>query len=198
MTTPASTLDDVLRMFAETAHRFQETDRRFQETDQKFQETDRKIQATDRQIKELGKQIGGLGEKFGSFTEGMAFPSMSKILTERFGMEAVTTRYRVRKNGQNLELDVFAYSNGTTQKAMIVEVKSHLREEHIDRMLTLLSTAKQFLPEHTDKAFYGILAVVDSPAQLKTRAIEQGIYYAEIHDDTFELKVPDSFQARAF
>ncbi len=45
-----------------------------------LQETDRKFQETDRQIRELGKQIGGLGNKFGSFTEGLALPSMQKIL----------------------------------------------------------------------------------------------------------------------
>ena len=38
------------------------------------------LQETDRQIRELGKQIGGLGNKFGSFTEGLALPSMQKIL----------------------------------------------------------------------------------------------------------------------
>ena len=52
---------------------------------------------TDRQIKELGKQIGGLGEKFGSFTEGMAFPSMKRVLRERFGMEFVSPRV-VKRN----------------------------------------------------------------------------------------------------
>ena len=35
-----------------------------------------------KQLEELGKQIGGLGEKFGGFTEGMALPSMTKILTK--------------------------------------------------------------------------------------------------------------------
>ena len=123
---------------------------------------------------------------------------MKKVLYEQFGMDAVTTRYRVRKNGQTMELDVFAYRNGTEQRAMIVEVKSHLREEHIDRMLTLLSTAKQFLPEHAAKTFYGILAVVDAPEQLKEQALKQGIYYAEIHDDIFDLKTPPTFQPRAF
>ena len=45
-------------------------------------ETDQRIKETDRFVKELGKQIGGLGEKFGSFTEGLALPSMERILQE--------------------------------------------------------------------------------------------------------------------
>ena len=52
------------------------------ETDRQLKETDRQLR---KQLKELGKQIGGLGEKFGGFTEGMALPSMTKILTENFG-----------------------------------------------------------------------------------------------------------------
>lgn len=39
---------------------------------------------TDQQIAKLGKQIGGLGRKFGSFTEGLALPSMQKILQNKF------------------------------------------------------------------------------------------------------------------
>lgn len=164
----------------------------------RMKETDERMHSTDKQIKELGKQIGGLGEKLGSFTEGMAFPSMQKVLTETLGMEAVTTRYKIRKDGKTLELDVFAYCNGQQNKAVIVEVKSHLREEHIDQIMRQLSEVKQFLPEHADKQFYGILAAVDSPDYLKERVLSKGLYYAEIHDNLFELKTPPVFQAQAF
>ena len=54
---------------------------------------------TDRQLKELGKQIGGLGSKFGSFTEGLALPSMEKILRQRFGMEIISPSVRASKEG---------------------------------------------------------------------------------------------------
>jgi hypothetical protein len=156
------------------------------------------LKTTNKQLKELGKQIGGLGEKFGSFTEGMAFPSMRKVLRKQFGMEAVTTRYEVKKNGHLLELDVFAYSNGADNKAVIVEVKSHLREEYIARLLNVLKEVKQYLPEHASKKFYGILAVVDAQESLKAQVLNNGLYYAEIHDDVFALKVPLGFQAKSF
>ncbi len=74
-------------------------------------ETDRHQRETDRQLKELGKQIGGLGEKFGSFTEGLALPSMSKILSERFGMEVVSPSVRVSKQGEHMEIDVLRQSS---------------------------------------------------------------------------------------
>lgn len=133
-----------------------------------------------------------------SFTEGMAFPSMRKVLIKTFNMDNIATRYIARKNGKIMELDVFAYSNGASNKAVIVEVKSHLRDEYIERMLNLLKEVREFLPEHANKTFYGILAVVDSPEHLKAQVLKHGIYYAEIHDDVFSLKVPSGFQATAF
>ena len=66
-------------------------------------ETDRQLQETDKQLRDLGKQIGGLGEKFGGFTEGLALPSRTKILTEQFGMKVVMPRFKFRKQRQTLD-----------------------------------------------------------------------------------------------
>lgn len=152
---------------------------------------------TDRQLKELGRQIGGLGEKFGSFTEGLALPSMTKILDQSFGMERISPRVRARSNGHSMELDVLAYSQSRGE-AVIVEVKSHLRQEGLDRMRKTLREFRDFFPEHADKKVYGILAVVDTPDELREQVIREGIYLARIHDGHFELQVPEGFQPRAF
>ena len=114
---------------------------------------------TDLQIKELGKQIGGLGNKFGSFTEGLALPSMQTILREQFGMEIISPSVRVKKSGENLEIDVLAYTNGDINKAMIVEVKSHVEEKSIAQLVKILEKFRTFFPEHQNKQVYGILAV---------------------------------------
>lgn len=83
-------------------------------------ELQKEIKETSKQIKELGKQIGGLGEKFGSFTEGFAFPSMRKVLAQKFGMSNIATQYEAQKEGKHMELDVLAYANGEQNKAAIV------------------------------------------------------------------------------
>jgi thymidylate synthase len=195
-------LRDVIRVQRANAEQFQDTDRKFQETDRRFQDTDRQIKelttATDRQLKELGKQIGGLGEKFGSFTEGLALPSMERLLRERFGMEVVSPSVRVTKGGRHLEIDTLAYANGEINAAYVVEVKSHLREEAIDQLSTLLEQFRDFFPEHRDKRLYGILAAVDASPALRERALRKGFYVARIHDAVFELDVPEGFQPRVF
>jgi hypothetical protein len=187
----SATAAEVWALLRELATAQQETDRRFKETDRRFKET-------DRQLKELGKQIGGLGEKFGGFTEGLALPSMERLLRQRFGMEVVSPSVRVSRDGRHLEIDVLSYANGALNAAYLVEVKSHPREETILQMQSLLQGFRDFFPEHRDKRLYGILAAVDLSPELRARALRAGLYVARIHDQVFELDVPDDFQPRAY
>ncbi|MFO1423339.1 MAG: DUF3782 domain-containing protein [Candidatus Competibacteraceae bacterium] len=190
-----ATLGDIWALFQETDRLLREQS---QETDRKFQETDRKFQETDRMIKALGQQIGGLGNKFGSFTEGLALPSMQKILRQRFGVDTISPSVRLSREGQHLEIDVLAYANGTVNAAYVVEVKSHLREKDIEQLLNILQRFPDWFPEHRNKALYGILAGVDIPDALIPQVLARGLYLAYIHDDLFELQVPEDFQPRRF
>lgn len=168
------------------------------ETENKFKETDQQIKETDKQIKELGKQIGGLGLKFGSFTEGLALPSMTKILRDRFHMEVISPSVRVSKKGLEAEIDVLAYANSSINEAYIVEVKSHLREEGISQLKEIMNNFRLFFPEHKDKKIYGIIAAVDLSEALKKRVLKAGFYVARIKDDTFSLDTPQGFKPKAF
>ena len=179
----------------ENAKLQKETDRQLKETDHQLKETDRRL---SKQLRELGKQIGGLGQKFGSFTEGLALPSMEKILRQRFRMTHVAPRVRVKKGRKNLELDVLAYSNTDVNKVFVVEVKSHLREEGLEQILQVLRVFFDFFPEHKDKTLHGILATVDAPENLLRKVREAGIYTAQIRDDNFLLTVPKSFKPTPF
>ena len=171
----------------------EEHDRKLKES---REEHDRMLRELGQQVKELGGQIGGLGRKFGSFTEGLALPSMDRILRQRFDMETVTPRVRVRKGGEEIEIDVLAYTNGDRNVAYVVEVKSHPREEAIEQMKRLLARFPQFFPEHRDKELYGILAAVDLSAELRRQILAEGLYVARIEDDVFTLDVPEDFQPR--
>jgi len=215
----ATTSEDVWRLLAELATAQaeltaaqKETDKQLKETDlllkevsqqqkenaQQLKETDRQQQKTDKQLKELGKQIGGLGAKFGSFTEGLALPSMETILRQRFGMEVISPSVRVSKDGQHLEIDVLAYTNGELNTAYIVEVKSHAKEESITQLKSILQRFRIFFSEHKDKKLYGILAAVDLSPGLREKILQEGFYVARIHDQVFELDIPDNFQPRPY
>ncbi|MDM3852582.1 MAG: DUF3782 domain-containing protein [Aphanizomenon gracile PMC627.10] len=187
----ATTSEDVWQLLAELATAQKETDLLLKEVSQQQK-------ATDRQLKELGKQIGGLGAKFGSFTEGLALPSMETILGQQFGMEVISPSVRVSKGGQHMEIDVLAYANGELNTAYIVEVKSHAREDSIIQLKSILQRFRKFFPEHKDKRLYGILASVDLSNELREKILQEGLYVARIHDQVFELDIPDNFQAQTY
>jgi hypothetical protein len=149
------------KQLKEVSQQQKETDRQLKETDRQQKENAQQQKKTDKQLKELGQQIGGLGAKFGSFTEGLALPSMEKILRQRFGMEVISPSVRVSKDGKHLEIDVLAYTNGELNTAYIVEVKSHAREESITQLKSILQRFRSFFTEHKDKKLYGILSSVD-------------------------------------
>ena len=124
-------------------------------------ETDRQLKETDRRVNETNRQVGGLANKFGSFTEGLALPSMQQILRDQFRMEVVSPSVRVKKGGEELEIDVLSYANSSLNEVYVVEVKSHLREEGIDQLCNIMERFRYFFPEHKDKKVFGILAAVE-------------------------------------
>jgi hypothetical protein len=208
----ATTADDVWRLLAELATSQSELTAAQKETDLQLKETDLQLKEvsrqqkenaqqqkkTDRQLKELGKQIGGLGAKFGSFTEGLALPSMEKILRQRFGMKVVSPSVRASEDGKHIEIDVLAYTNGNLNTAYIVEVKSHAKEESITQLKSILQRFRTFFPEHKDKQLYGILAAVDMSPELREKTLQEGFYVARIHDQVFELDTPENFQPLSY
>ena len=153
---------------------------------------------TEKAIRQVNKQLGELGNKFGSFTEGMAFPSMEKILRNHFKMDVVTLRAKSQHNGNSIEIDVMAYDNGSRDEVYLVEVKSHLTRESIDQMLKTIEQFPKFFGAHSHRAIYGIIAAVDIPDNMRAEVLNKGLYLARIHDGTFELLTPRGFKPIGF
>jgi len=158
--------------------------------------TEQSRRELDRRMAELGKQIAGLGDKFGYFAEGMALPSMERLLQERFGMETIAPRQRVRRHGREQEYDVIASANGSVNLVVVVEVKSRVRAEAIDQLIEQLETLPLMLPEYGQRPRIGILAGVDWDAGVREQAHAQGLYTAHIHDELFDLTTPEPFEPR--
>lgn len=159
----------------------------------------RKILAdTARITKQNAKLIGDIGNKFGSFTEGMAFPSMERVLRKQFGMTTVTMRYKAQREGEAMEIDVLGLANGDIDTVVAVEVKSHLKERDIDQTLRMLDRFMDFFPEHRGKKLYGILAYVDGSEAARQQAVRAGLYTARIHDEVFTLLSDGGFTPRDF
>nr|VFK65742.1 MAG: Protein of unknown function DUF91 [Candidatus Kentron sp. UNK]VFK71547.1 MAG: Protein of unknown function DUF91 [Candidatus Kentron sp. UNK] len=177
-------------------HRSEEAARRSEELDRRFEKTERMIDKQSRQIKEQGRQIGGIGDKFGYFTEGLALPSMERILIERFGMTSIMPRVRNRKNGEEIEIDVLATANDEINLAMVVEVKSRVRMDAIEQLRKLIERFRDLYPEHRNKEVMGILTGIDWDWGVADKAREAGLLTASIRDEMFRLTVPQDFEAQ--
>lgn len=153
---------------------------------------------TDRVVKQVSKQLGALGNKFGSFAEGMALPSMERVLRRQFGMNIVNPRAKASKNGRMLEIDVLAYDNGDRNEAYLVEVKSHLTSEGIEQMLKTLEEFPKFFLPLANRKIYGIIAAIDIPENLRNEVANKGLYLARISDGTFRLETPRGFKPKDF
>ena len=161
-------------------------------------ETDRELKETSRLVKELSKNIGGLNNKFGSFTEALAFPSMSKIMEEHFGMETFTTRLKRKKAGEHAEVDAIAYTNGLRNELYVIEVKSILDQREVQQVLQILKDFRTYFPEFADKTLKGVVAYVDAKESAKQEVLKAGLYLACIHEGLFSLETPENFTPRTF
>ncbi len=115
-------------------------------------------------------------------------------IVPRRGEACLAPRVRARRNGDTIELDAFAYSNRGVDLALVAEVKSRFREEHLADMKKKLADFPKFFPEHKDKELRGLVAAVDLPEQLAKRVLREGLYLARIRDDTFVLTLPADFE----
>ena len=152
----------------------------------------------DKQIKQTQKQLGELGNKWGTFTEGMAIASIKKILFEKFNIPIITRNVQKRMNGESIEMDAFGYENSTINTAVIVEIKSHLREDAVEQIERIMEDFPRFFPDHADKKLYGIIACVHAPDNIKNLLRKKGIYLAVLHDDIFELHDFKNFTPKDF
>ncbi len=166
-----------------------------QETDIKLRQTQ---EETNRQLRELGKQIGGLGNKFGSFTEGLALPSVQRLLFERFGVEDFMPRRRKRVGSETIELDALGLVNGTRNEAYIVEIKSHLRSESVQQMTTILQKFRTIFPEYASMKLFGIIAAADASAEALKEAQEAGFYALTFEDDLMQFHDENGFVAKSY
>ncbi|MCI0660145.1 MAG: DUF3782 domain-containing protein [Acidobacteria bacterium] len=153
---------------------------------------------TDREIRRVSKQLGEPGNKFGSFTDGLAWPSLERMMYRDFGMNQVSHRHRSHRNGKTLEIDVLAYDTGALNEAYVIEVKSQLDQDGIDQILEHIALLPQFFPPARSRKIYGMIAAVDIPDNLYNKAIKEGLYIARISDGSFKLAVPRGFKPRAF
>ncbi|TAE30513.1 MAG: DUF3782 domain-containing protein [Candidatus Kapaibacterium sp.] len=175
-----------------------EADKRAAEADKRAEKAAAETAEMKRYMKELGKQIGGIHEKFGKFTEGLMLPSLQRIVRKNFGAEALDINVARKIGDRHIEIDALAVANGERNVCVVIEVKSNLNQQELDKMLKKMRDVQEFFPEHRQKKLYGIVAVVHATQGMEERVYEAGLYLARMTAKTFRLDVPKGFVPKAF
>ncbi len=228
-TEPLLTLQDILRLFAETDRQIQETsrsirelieesketdrqiqetsrsirelreesketDRRFQETDLKFQETARQFKATDRRLNKLENLFTS---QWGRLMESLVEGDLVPLLQARgIAVGDTTTRLKGQiKGGGNYEFDILAH-NG--DEMVVVEVKTTLRPQDVNRFTDKLRQMKQWLPRYANQTIYGAMAWLQADAGAEEMAKNQGLWSIRATGSSAAIVNEADFQPRAW
>ncbi|MDR2419373.1 MAG: hypothetical protein LBD79_10035 [Treponema sp.] len=153
---------------------------------------------TDKEIKALAKNIGGLSNSLGKLVEQM----FSAQLWEKFdalGYEFTKgSNLKFRENKQLIaEVDIFL-ENG--EYAMPVEVKTHLREEDVDRHIQQIELIRGYMDRRDDKRqLVGAVADGVVPDDVRRYAQRLGLYVLEQSGESVTIaESPDDFTARVW
>ena len=154
---------------------------------------------TEAVLRQIAKQLRGLGNKFGSFTEGLAFASMRRVLRRHFHADDVSTRRLVHRNGHVQEYDMVGVANGARHAVYVVEIKSELNEPELQKSLKKLREFFGYFPVYRGMKLYGIISAVDVRGALADRVLHEGLYLATAGDENFKLvKPPGDFKPKVF
>jgi len=170
----------------------QETDRFIKELGKKQEETERQLKEDSQRLKEeLNIKIGALTNLFGDLTEGMIAPKICEKFNE-FGFSFLKAgsnpRYTDRANDISFEVDIMLENS---DKAMLIEVKTKLTEERIDKHIQRLEKMRKYANLHGDKrTFLGAVAGIVVTDEIKKYALSKGFYFIEYAGETFYITPP--------
>jgi hypothetical protein len=179
----------------------EETDRQRKEWDRKMREmaekSDREWEEIHRLSKETDRKIGELGNRFGELAEHLVTPNITekfRTLNYTFTKAGPDVEFFDRNGKALTEVDVWL-ENG--EFALAVEVKSKLRQDHVDHHLKRMGILRAYLDERNDsRKLLGAVAGAIVPPELRNYVLEKGFYLIEQSGDTVKIEPPAGFKPR--
>jgi hypothetical protein len=206
-TSPAPTLDDILRLFQATDHKFQETDRKFQESDRRLQETERIIKEGQQEVKDIQKEtalaikavntsIGNLGNRLGQFVEEAVRPAAVRLFREcGIDVHEVYQNVISKRDHESLEIDLLVVNDND---AIVIECKSNLSIDDVNEHLARMAKVKRLLPRYKTNRVLGAVAGMVIPENVAQYAIRKGLYVIGQNGDHLELRNGQAFSPTAW
>ena len=163
------------------------------ETDRKMQETDRQMKETDRRMKKLEYMFTG---HWGKLMEALVEGDLVHLLQKK-GIRVNRTFSNIKGEfqGQRWEIDILAV-NG--QEAVVVEVKTTLKQKDVDQFIKFMKLFTTLNPEHKDKKIYGAVAFLKANNSTDIYAEKKGLYVIKAVGSSSSIINKENFQPKTF
>ena len=173
----------------------QESRKELREFRENLKETERIMKEDAQQQKERNaefyEKLGHLTNLFGDVTEAMIAPKICEKFEEfgfSFPRANPNVRFNDRVNKISFEVDVML-ENGDI--AMLIEVKTKLTIERIDKHILRLEKMRKYANLHGDKRiFLGAVAGIVVTDEVRKYALSKGFYFIEYAGDNFFITPP--------
>ncbi|MFI3135322.1 MAG: DUF3782 domain-containing protein [Methylococcaceae bacterium] len=192
-TSPAPTLDDILRLFQETDRKFQETDRIMKENQAEIKELQKE---TAKSFKTVNTIIGNLGNRLGQFVEEAVRPSAVRLFREcGIDVHEVYQNVISKRDHESLEIDLLVVNDND---AVVIECKSNLSIDDVNAHLARMAKVKRLLPRYKDNRVLGAVAGMVIPENVAQYAIGKGLFVIGQNGDHLELRNEQAFSPTAW
>jgi len=145
----------------------------------------------------MNRQWGDLANKLGTIVEDLVYPSLARIIREKFDIEVDEVAIRVTKKrpktGEKKEFDAIAF---TDKLVFLNSTKTTLRNRDVDSFIGEITEFRDFFPVHSNKKIIGILAALNiNDAQLKY-AEKKGFLVIGVGQQLMEIKNGTAFKPK--
>jgi len=122
----------------------------------------------------------------------MVEPAITRLFATRgIILEDVAARRISRRPGAEMEVDLLAIDNDF---AVVVEVKTRLKQSDVDEHLERLTRFKDAFPEYSTKQVLGAVAGMEVPANVAKYAYRMGLFVLAQSGETMDLLNDSAFQ----
>jgi len=173
---------------------------RQKEADRRQKEADKRRKEIDEQIDRVSRQMGLLSNSFGELTEHLVAPNIVKKFQDLgFKVEKCSKNIEIYKPDLSkiiTEIDLFL-ENG--EIAIVVEVKSKLREKHLEEFINKMEKIREYADRKQDKRkFIGAIAAAIMEKEQVKKILDEGIYVIEQTGETMKIVAPEGFEPKEF
>lgn len=156
-----------------------------------FRETDKKLDRLEAQVDRTSRSVDAITDRWGRFVENMVAPAAQRLFAERgIPVHMVSPRVRGRRNGDSMEIDLLVTND---DRAVLVEVKSNLRQADVDAHLDRLQRFKTIFPRYADAKVMGAVAGVEVPDEVALYAYRKGLFVLVQSGETMAIANDDRF-----